>query len=53
MVGFSANTGRTITIKKPFVCSGTWNNDNFIDQSFRDSNPSDADIVCALFGSGV
>ena len=33
------------------VTSATWNNDNFIDNSFWSQNPSDDEIVDALFGS--
>ena len=31
---------------------GDWNNNQFITWAFRDSNPSDNKIICALYGDG-
>lgn len=33
-------------------CASRWNNDNFIDASFRAHNPTPGNIICALYGSG-
>ena len=33
------------------MCLSGWNNDNFIDDSFWAQNPSDLNILCALYGS--
>ena len=34
----------------PPNCHPSWNNDNFIDSTFRDLTPSSANIICALYG---
>lgn len=33
-------------------CLAGWNNDNFVNDTFRSQNPSDSNILCALYGSG-
>ncbi len=33
-------------------CNWTRNNDNFISWAFRDLNPTDDNVICALYGSG-
>ena len=33
-------------------CNPNWNNDNFITGAFWALNPTDDNIICALYGSG-
>jgi hypothetical protein len=40
------------TDTKMEMCLSGWNNDNFIDDSFWAQNPSDLNILCAIYGSG-
>jgi hypothetical protein len=41
----------SVTMASSFALA--WNNDQFIDQSFWDTNPSDAGIIDALLGDGL
>jgi hypothetical protein len=41
------------TTKATADCLSGWDNDQFIDDSFRSQNPSDENILCALYGSGI
>ncbi len=37
--------------KEESFCMSSWDNDNFLDDSFWSQNPTDTNIVCALYGA--
>ena len=46
---FATHFQNNITYTDP--CLPAWNNDKFIDESFWIQNPTDQNIICAIYGS--
>lgn len=56
-IGMQTTGALTYVNVQQYTCGGTgfsiaWNNDNFITGAFRNQNPTDCDIVMALYGTG-